>query len=155
MSLRPAIELPENATVEYPWESVELGAYVTAVRGYEDDGFSCTEVTLWLLAPDAPEITDGIYPDRSCWCKTLSGEMRRWVTVEWPPIYGETHQWIDAFEDNSFASTTLNDVVTESKERAAAYAISRRAAITRELCARRARRSDRVENESRPVPSNG
>lgn len=122
MSLRPVIELPDNSTVEYPWESTELGACVTAMRVYEDDGSSSTHVTLWLLAPDAPGLSDGIYPSRCCWCKTVSGEMRRWVTVEWLPIHDQTYQWIDALDDDSFAPTTLNDLVMESKERAEAYA---------------------------------
>lgn len=47
--------------------------------------------------------------------------MRRWLTVEWLPIYGETNAWIDGC-DEGYSSTTLDDLVMEAKERAAEYA---------------------------------
>src|SRR6476661_8736571 len=123
MSIRPAIALPVNATVAFLWESDELGAYVTAERELEGDGCSRTYVTLWLLASDGTELSGAV----TRLCRTVSGEIRRWVTVEWLPICGDASQWVDGCDGDDSASTTLDELVMEAKERAATYARSLRA----------------------------
>ena len=121
MRIRPAITLDVDFTLEYVWECTDSGACVTAERGFAPDGTSVTYVTLWLLAPDAPESADSTSDDGSRWHATITGEQRRWLTVRWLPIYGETHQWIDGLDGDGPASATLEDLVQEAKERAAEH----------------------------------
>jgi hypothetical protein len=120
MFIRPVIAPSADSTIDFLWESDEFGAYVTAERGHEADSSSRTYVTLWLLTSDAPDLSESIQQSRTRWCRTVSGEMRRWVTVEWLPIDGEANTSLDGCDDGC-SSATMDELVMEAKERAAEH----------------------------------